>query len=129
MSGISFDMSGLDHLAADLTAAVDEVNEGAPKAVRKAGREARQAWREAAGTTAHFKIGPTVTMSEEWKGDTLEVSVGPDRRYRSARLAGISIWGGANGGGGRGPKPETFMDVAADTLGDELGKLVSRVLS
>ena len=125
VTSFQFDVSELNTLAADLRQVGPATARKVPSVVRKAGLNIRDDWRADAARSRHFQqIGPTSTMDERRDAGGFEVEVGPNRRYRAARLAGIWMFGGANGGGGTGQDPTVHLDKEAPRLADALADLI-----
>lgn len=93
---------------------------------RKAAQNVKDAWNDAASGSRHFNI--VASYDEEVTGGRYEAEVGPARRWRSNRLAGIYHFGGANGGGGSGGDPQRFADDELPGMERAMSELLDRVL-
>lgn len=108
------DVSELYALQAELDGAADRAMRETGRAGRKGAQNIKDAWNAHAAGSRHFNI--SVSFDEKEAFGVYEAEIGPDRRLRANRLAGIYHFGGANGGGGTGGDPSRFMDAEAPNL-------------
>lgn len=126
---MSFRVQGLEQLDA-FAAALQSVPIGAGKAVEKVlnrgGVEMKKKMEsDFSGSRSFGHVARSITYDVD--GTRLEV--GPDAaRSRSAPLAGIAYFGGANGGGGTVAEPDYILEEEAEAatkyIGLELEKLL-----
>lgn len=128
MSTVDFDDREIRELAHDLRAAPEKVQRAAPGVVRKAANNIKSEWRGAAEKSRYFAMGHTITYDVDSDAGGIEAEVGPNRRFRYARLAGIAHFGGANGGGGTLGDPQRFLDSEAPRMADALAKIAGDAL-
>ena len=128
MSTIDFDAHEIRELAHDLRAAPEKVQRAAPGVVKKAANNIKAEWRGAAEKSRYFAMGHTITYDVDSDAGGIEAEVGPNRRFRYARLAGIAHFGGANGGGGTLGDPQRFLDSEAPRMADALAKIAGDAL-
>lgn len=122
-----FDVSELDALARDFADADARIARDRDKVGRKAAQNIKTAWNEAAAKSRHFKI--TASYDETVRfGAMYEAEIGPNRRLRANRLAGIAHFGGANGGGGTLGDPSRFLDAEAPRLADALADAAAKAV-
>ena len=123
---VSIDTSEIDTLAAWLRGADPKVNRAAPAVVKKGANNVKDAWNEQASKSRHFNI--TASYDVEVSGDVVEAEIGPNRHFRSNRLAGIYHFGGANGGGGTGGDPVRVLEAAAPNFEQAIADLIDEAL-
>ena len=129
MTGIEVNVNELRELGVWLRESGPEVNRKAPTVIRKAAMNIKGDWQAAAARSRHFRIAPTINFDERRRGDVIEAEIGPDRRRRAARLAGIAHFGGANGGGGTLGDPTRFLDAEAPRMQEALDAIIGEALS
>ena len=121
------DASDFDALARDLSAAADKANvQKVRPSVEKAGVNIKKAW-DGVATTRHFKIGGLISYDVEESGDSIELEVGIDK-VGAGNLGVIAHFGGAHGGGGTLPDPQTFLDAEEPALIKYVGDVVEDLL-
>ena len=126
---IDIEPEGFDELAREFADTEPRVQREMPRIMRKAGMNIKNEWNTTAARSRHFRIAGTVNFDENLHfGAMHEVEVGPDRRRRAARLAGIAHFGGANGGGGTLGDPKRFADAEGPRLESAIADLVDKVL-
>ncbi|MDO5534119.1 MAG: hypothetical protein Q4F65_05660 [Propionibacteriaceae bacterium] len=126
---IDVNVNELRELGVWLRESGPEVNRAAPGVVRKAAMNIKGDWQMDAAFSRHFRLTPTINFDERRRGDVIEAEIGPDRRRRAARLAGIAHFGGANGGGGTLGDPTHYLDKEAPRMAEALAKIVDEALS
>ena len=124
----SIDASELLDLAAELGGAYDRIAGETAKIGRRGANNVKRDWREAASKSRYFAMGHTINYDEREAFGAYEAEVGPDRRYRYARLAGIAHFGGANGGGGTLGDPTRFAEAEAPRLADALAEAAAKAV-
>lgn len=128
---------------AALALVFQEAARSSPKAVRgvvsRGALNVKRDWQKAIRGSRHFnRDGGTgrggnadrsVSYDVRVAGTTIDAEVGPDRsRSSQARLLGIAHFGGANGGGGTLPDPQTFLDREASSFERYLRDAVNGLL-
>ena len=124
----SFDASEVAALAQELGGASERMIGETVKVGRRGANNVKRDWREAAGKSRYFAMGHTINYDERDAFGVYEAEVGPDRRYRYARLAGIAHFGGANGGGGTLGDPSRFAEAEAPRLADALADAAAKAV-
>lgn len=123
-------IEGFAELAADLGQAPNEVTKKVRPIIRKGGVELRRRMQREMGRSAHFgHVARSIDFDEITTAGSIGVEVGPNAdRSRSAPLAGIAYFGGANGGGGTVPEPDQALSdegqVAAKFIADAMGGIL-----
>lgn len=121
--------SELDALARDFADADQRISRDRDRIGRKAAQNIKRDWSMDAAFSRHFRIGPTISYDETVRfGAVYEAEIGPNRRFRAARLAGIAHFGGANGGGGTLGDPQKYADAEAPTLAEYLAEAAEKAL-
>lgn len=127
---IEIDASGFDRYAGDLAEAARRVAEGVPGVVSKGALNVKKDWNAAFGRSEWFRLGGSVTYDVRSGAGWVEAAIGPDKdRHPRAALANIAHFGGANGGGGTIPDPQTFLDREAPGYVSALERLIQEALS
>lgn len=126
---IEVNVNELRELGVWLREAGPDVNRKAPGVVRKAAVNIKGDWQMDAAFSRYFRLVPTINFDERRRGDVVEAEIGPDRRHRAARLAGIAHFGGANGGGGRLGDPTYYLDKEAPRMQEALDAIIGEALS
>lgn len=129
MTGIDVNVNELRELGVWLRESGPEVNRKAPGVVRKAANNIKSEWRAAAEKSRYFAMGHTITYDVDTDAGGIEAEVGPNRRFRYARLAGIAHFGGANGGGGTLGDPSRFLEAEAPRMAEALNAIIGEALS
>lgn len=126
---IDIEAEGFDELAREFADTEPRIKREMPRIMRKAGVNIKNEWNSAAARSRHFRIAGTINFDENLHfGAMHEVEVGPDRRRRAARLAGIAHFGGANGGGGTLGDPKKYVDAETPRMEQAIADLVDKVL-
>lgn len=126
---IDIEPEGFDELARVMRVVPDQVMRELPRVGRKGAQNVKTEWAARVGQSRHFgQIAPTINYDERSAFGAYEAEVGPDRRRRAARLAGIAHFGGANGGGGTIGDPQRFADAEGPRMEQAIADLVDKVL-
>ena len=129
MTSFQVDVSELRALAEEMGGLPPKVSRAAARSVRKAAVNIKGDWQMDTVHSRHFRLTPTINFDETvWFDRVLEAEIGPHRRYRAARLAGIAHFGGANGGGGKLGDPQYYLDREAPKFEKAIADLVDEVL-
>lgn len=122
---IVIDTSELRTLAADLTAAGDDVPAKVKAVITKAATNIKSQMRsEASGSGSFGHIAPTITY--DLRDGGLEAEIGPTKP-RGA-LAAIAYFGGSHGGGGTVADPTGAMEAEAPRLEKAMGDVLEGLL-
>ena len=128
----TFDFSELDALAQSFAQAERAALPKVRGVVSKGALNIRNQMREEAGRSRHFKFAPSITYDMReggaFGGGFVEAEIGPNKRFRSARLANIAYFGGANGGGGTVPDPRGALEAELPAFEKALGDIAEDVL-
>lgn len=108
-----FDVSELYELQRELQGAADRAMRETGRIGRRGATNIKRDWSMDAAFSRHFRLGPTINFDETESFGVYEAEIGPNRRFRAARLAGIAHFGGANGGGGTLGDPTKYLDAEA----------------
>lgn len=126
---MDMDASELDALAREFADADARISRDRDRIGRKAAQNIKRDWSMDAAYSRHFRLGPTISYDENvWFGSVYEAEIGPNRRFRAARLAGIAHFGGANGGGGTLGDPSKYLDAEAPRLADALADAAAKAV-
>lgn len=126
---MSADTSELHAFVAELGEVTPKVAAKVPGVVKRGANNVKQTMQSDFSGSRHFgQIGRTVSYDITMDANGVEAEIGPNKRFRAARLANIAYFGGANGGGGTVRDPEhaleeesgRFMKALSDLLGDVL---------
>lgn len=129
MTGISFDTSELRALSADLAAAPEESRKKVPAILGRGATNVRNQMRAETEQSKYFKLAPTIDYKKVVEeGTSFWTEIGPNRRFRYARLAHIAYFGGAHGGGGTLPDPQGALDAETPSLMEYLAREASDIL-
>lgn len=91
------DITGLDALVADLTAAPMRVQRKVDGVVTKGAMNVQRDWRERASGLRHAPLYPaSITVDLEWKGGGFEAEVGPDKELPQGALGNLITYGSVN---------------------------------
>ena len=124
---MDLDTSDLERLARDFADADQRIGRDRDRIGRKAAQNIKNAWNADGAASRHFNI--TASYDETVRfGAVYEAEVGPSRRLRANRLAGIAHFGGANGGGGTLGDPQKYADAEAPTLAEYLAEAAEKAL-
>jgi hypothetical protein len=124
-----FDTSEIDRFAADLRATPKQAVDRTRRTVKRAAVDIKKQLRTEMSKSRYFdQIVPSISFDYTESPTRFEAEVGPDKRRRSARLANIAYFGGANGGGGRVPDPERALEAQVPVLERFLGRLLKESL-
>ena len=126
--GVNIDASELDALAQEMGGASERMIGETVKVGRRGANNVKRDWRAAAEGSRYFAMAHTINYDERDSFGVYEAEVGPDRRYRYARLAGIGHFGGANGGGGTLGDPSRFAEAETPRLADALAAAAVRAV-
>lgn len=100
------DISGLNELIADLTAAPGKAQRKVDGVVRKGAVNIVKDWRQRASGLRHAPLYPrSITFDAGWKGSAYEAEIGPDKDLPQGALGNLLTFGSAN-------NPPTGHDVA-----------------
>lgn len=124
---IEFDTSELEELARDFADADQRISRDRDRIGRKAAQNIKNAWNADAAKSRHFRISASYDETVRF-GATYEAEIGPSRRLRANRLAGIYHFGGANGGGGTGGDPSKYLDDELPTMEKYLAEAAEKAL-
>lgn len=137
---MSFDASELDVFAAELGAAGRGVRRGVNGAVFKGATNVKRAFNESFYRSRSFKgVGGSVDFDIEVGPDSITADIGPNpERFPgapgpakvspSAGLAGVAIFGGASGGGGKVADPQVHLDAEEAGFIAALDAVIERTL-
>ena len=129
MTSFQFDVSELHALADELGGLPPKAARAAQATARKAAQNIKRDWQYDAAFSRHFRLAPTISYDENvWFGAVYEAEIGPNRRYRAARLAGIAHFGGANGGGGTLQDPDNYVASEAPRFEKAMADIIDEVL-
>ncbi len=124
---MSFDVSGLNELVADLTAAPRRVQVKTAAVVLKGAVNVQKDWRQRASGLAHAPAYPaSVTYEAGWKGSAFEAQVGPDKGLPQGALGNLIEFGSVNSpphGDG-----SAAMDTEAPKFEKAMGDLADEAL-
>lgn len=111
-------IEGLDAFMRDLDAAPRGLPAKVKPIMSKGGLQMKRKMQEdLRGSQSFGHIARSVDYDRINKG--LGIEVGPNAATsRSAPLAGIAYFGGANGGGGTVPEPDYILEAEAETAAD-----------
>ena len=76
-----------------------------------------------ASRSTHFKIAKAINFTIEENEKSVSAEIGPDKRYRVARIANIAYFGGARGGGRSLPDPRNALEKEAAGFEKWLAKI------
>lgn len=124
---MDFDFSDMEALARDFADADKRISRDRDRIGRKAAQNIKKAWNADAASSRHFRIRASYDETVRF-GAVYEAEIGPSRRLRANRLAGIYHFGGANGGGGTGGDPQKYADAEAPTLERFLAEAAEKAL-
>lgn len=97
---MDFDASELREFAAEVGRVEPKVARQVKAVVSKGALNIKNTMREDFKRSTHFhQVGPTISYDIEETGDGVEAEIGPNKHYRSARLANIAYFGTSRGGG------------------------------
>ena len=110
---MSFDFEQVRAFAQTLERKSNKTPRQARGVVSKGALNIKNAWQADAAKSRHFKqVAPTISYDMRASGsiDSLfvEAEIGPNKRFRAARLANIYIFGTSRGGG-TGTDPMKFV--------------------
>jgi hypothetical protein len=127
---MEMDASALDALAREFADADKRISRDRNRIGRKAAQNIKRDWQYDAAFSRHFhQIAPTINYDETVRfGAVYEAEIGPDRRRRAARLAGIAHFGGANGGGGTLGDPQKYLDAETPNLEQHLADAAAKAV-
>ena len=95
------DASELRDFAADVGRIGPKMQKKTKSIVSKGALNIKNTMREDFSHSAHFKqVGKTISYEVNETADGVEAEIGPNKHYRSARIANIAYFGGIRGGGG-----------------------------
>ena len=95
------DASELRGFAAELGRIEPKVEKKVDAVLRKAALNVKNTMRDDFKASRHFRqVGPTISYDIEKTDGGIEAEIGPNKHYRSARIANIAYFGGSRGGGG-----------------------------
>lgn len=98
---MSSDASELREVAVELGQIEPKVQREVKSIVSKGALNIKNTMREDFKQSTHFsQIGPTINYDLNETADGVEAEIGPNKHWRSARLANIAYFGGSRGGGG-----------------------------
>jgi hypothetical protein len=123
---ISFDTTEVTALAAKIATAPQSARAKIPAVLGRGATNIRNQMRSETKGSTYFDLGSTITRSRmKETPTTFEVEIGPERRFRQARLAHIGYFGGAHGGGGTLPDPEGALQTEAPAVMRYLAQLAA----
>lgn len=94
------DASELVNFAAELGRIEPKVARQVNAVVTKGAVNIKKTMQDDLSHSRHFKqIAPTISYDIEKSGGAIEAEIGPNKQYRSARLANIAYFGTSRGGG------------------------------
>lgn len=126
---IDFEAEGFDELVDVMRVVPDRVMRELPRIGRKGSQNVKTEWAADVSRSRHFgQIARTINYDERSAFGVYEAEVGPDRRFRAARIVGIGTFGGANGGGGTLPVPDKYIRSEGPRIESEMSDLVDKVL-
>lgn len=97
---MSNDASELRNFAAELGRVEPKVERQVNSVMSKGALNIKNTLREDLSHSRHFKrIAPTISYDIEKSDGAIEAEIGPNKRYRAARLANIAYFGTSRGGG------------------------------
>ena len=97
---MSNDASELRNFAAELGRVEPKVERQVNSVMSKGALNIKNTLREDLSHSRHFKqIAPTISYDIEKSAGAIEAEIGPNKQYRSARLANIAYFGTSRGGG------------------------------
>lgn len=129
MTGIEFDTSELRTLSADLAVAPERAAKRIPAVLGRGATNIRNQMRAETEQSKYFKLAPTIDYKKVVEeGTSFWTEIGPNRRFRYARLAHIAYFGGAHGGGGTLPDPQGALDAEAPAVMQYLAREAADVL-
>ncbi len=121
-------VEGFDELARAFADASPKIQRDRNQIGRKAAQNIKDAWNADAAGSRHFKI--TASYDETVRfGAMYEAEIGPNRRFRANRLAGIAHFGGANGGGGTLGDPSKYLDAEGPVMEQHLAAAALRAVN
>lgn len=124
----SIDASELREFAAVLDAKAQATARQVRQVVSKGAVNIKNQMQVEAAGSRWFRIASTISYDmrevEAFGGGVIEAEIGPNRRFRAARLANIAYFGGANGGGGTIPDPRGALDAEAPRFEKALSDLI-----
>jgi hypothetical protein len=128
----TFDFSELNALAQGFAQAERAALPKVRGVVSKGALNVRNQMREEAGRSRHFTFASSITYDMReggaFGGGFVEAEIGPNKRFRSARLANIAYFGGANGGGGTVPDPRGALEAEWPRFEKALGDIAEDAL-
>lgn len=125
---------GFDDLARDLGRAPASVVKGIGPILRRTALEVKRGMVEDFQKSRHFRqvarsIDYDVTTTGAFGSHVVQAEIGPNAaRHRSAALAGIAYFGGANGGGGTVRDPSHHLQVQGELMEKYIGDLLEEAL-
>lgn len=126
---MSADASEVRAFAAELQTVPDSVVRKIPGVVKKGANNIKQTMAADFGRSRSFgMIGKTVSYDIQMDATGVEAEVGPNKRFRAARLANIAYFGGANGGGGTIRDPERALEEEVPRFEAALSDLLGDIL-
>lgn len=91
------DISGLNELVSDLTAAPIRVQRQVDAVVRKGATNVKNDWRQRASGLRHAPLYPaSITFDAGWKRGGYEAEVGPDKALPQGALGNLITYGSVN---------------------------------
>ena len=91
------DISGLNELVADLTAAPGKAQRKVDAVVKKGAVNVKNDWRQRASGLRHAPLYPnSITFSAGWKAGAYEAEIGPDKELPQGPLGNLIELGSAN---------------------------------
>lgn len=121
-------MDDLRQFAADCGRVNARMKTGIDRVMKRAAVNIKNTMRDDFSRSKHFhQIGKTINFDIESDDSSVEVEIGPDKRYRSGRLANIAYFGSSRGGGGT-VDVENGLRKEAPVLSEYLRRVMGDVL-
>lgn len=118
---------GFAELARDFQAMGDVVGGKVRPIVTRGAGNIQRDWRAAAARSRHFRMVPMIGFDIDEGNASVEAEIGP-AKIGAGNLANIAHFGGRNGGGGRLPDPQEFLDNEEPRLMAYLEGMVGDIL-
>lgn len=125
---VSFDISDVRALAADLGAAPEKVMRGIRPVVARGALNIKRQLQSEMSSSTHFRpISGAISYDTKVTGEGVEAEIGPDKSRFAGPLANIAYFGSSTGGG-TVPDPQGALAAESDGFGTALGDLLEGAL-
>ena len=125
---VTFDMSEVRELSADLRETPARVAREVPRVLEKGAVAIKEQMRsEIVQSAVGRKRGVESSITYDLHDGGYLAEIGP-RKGGPGSIANIAYFGGSHGGGGSAPDPRGALEAEAPNVERELGDLVARIL-